>query len=261
MSFLVDTHCHLNLGHLKEDVSRYVLNASMKGVKYLHTICTKISEFQDILDISGNFPNIYCSVGLHPCNVSPETIVSAEHLTRLSCNPKVISFGETGLDYYHPGFNKKLQQESFISHIEAATKTNLPIIVHTRSASIDTIDILTTEMKNSPFTGVIHCFTEDLSFAQKALDLGMYISLAGIVTFKNATSLQDVARQIPINRLLIETDSPYLAPTPMRSKPNEPSYISYTAGFLANLYNLTYNEFADITTENASRIFRKASFI
>ncbi len=259
--FVVDTHCHLNLGHLKEDIGQYVNNALLKGVKYLHTICTKISDFDDILNISNNFDNVYCSVGLHPCNVEKATIVDSEHLVKLAEHSKVISFGETGLDYYHPSYDKDLQKQSFVNHIIASQTLNLPVVVHTRNASLDTLDILASEMNNNEFSGIIHCFTEDMFFAKKILDLGLYISVAGIVTFKNASALQEVIKQVPLDRLLIETDSPYLAPTPMRSKPNEPAYVCYTAEFLANLYNISYSQIAEITTRNASQIFKKAQFL
>ncbi|MDX1917349.1 MAG: TatD family hydrolase, partial [Rickettsiaceae bacterium] len=259
--FLIDTHCHLNLGHLKENIPLYIDNASKKGVKYLHTICTQISEFSEILNISNSFENIYCSVGVHPCNVTKEDLITTGELIKFSLNPKVISFGETGLDYYHPGFNKDLQQESFYRHICASQETNLPVIVHTRDAKIDTLNIIASNMKEKSFPGIIHCFTEDLEFAKKMLDLGMYISIAGIVTFKNATILQDAARYIPLDRLLIETDAPYLAPTPVRSKPNEPSYITHTAEFIAALRDINYEEFIRLTSENTRRIFPKGNFL
>ncbi|MDX1923976.1 MAG: TatD family hydrolase, partial [Rickettsiaceae bacterium] len=251
--FFIDTHCHLNLGHLKDNPEVYIDKSNKAGVKYLHTICTRIEDFDEILSISDKHQNVYCSVGIHPCNVSEETILSEEELCHLSSHPKVISYGETGLDYYHTPFDADLQKKSFINHINAARLTNLPIIVHTRRASEDTLEVLSSEMKNGEFTGIIHCFTENLEFAKKALDLGFYISIAGIVTFKNASELQGVVRHIPLDKLLIETDAPYLAPMPMRGKPNEPSYVKYTAEFLANMLNLGIDEIAQITSQNAAK--------
>lgn len=259
-NFLIDTHCHLNLGHLKGDEDEIVKRATENGVKYLHTICTRLEEFEEIKSIAYKFPNVYCSVGVHPCNVDETNIPTPENLSKLSKDPKVISFGETGLDYYHPGFDKESQKQSFVNHILASHSEKLPIIVHTREAGDDSIEILTNEMKNNPFTGIIHCFTEEYEFAKKALDLGMYISVAGVVTFKNATKLQETISKLPIDRLLVETDAPYLAPMPMRGKPNEPSYVKFTAGFLSSLLGIPEEIILEETTENAKAIFSKAVF-
>ncbi|MDX2050202.1 MAG: TatD family hydrolase [Rickettsiaceae bacterium] len=258
--FLIDTHCHLNLGHLKNNVPKYVENARLQGVRYLHTICTKLEEFPDIASITDACDNVYCSVGVHPCNVNKENMVLAESLIDLSKNEKVISYGETGLDYYHDGFDVSAQKESFLNHIKASQITKLPIIIHTRNAKDDTLDILKSEMKNENFSGIIHCFTEDYDFAKQALDLGMYISIAGIVTFKNAKLLQDVVLKLPLDRILVETDAPYLAPMPYRGKPNEPAYVSYTAIFLANMFNISLQDFISITSSNAARILAKGKF-
>ncbi len=261
MTFLIDTHCHLNMQPFSDDLDAVIQNATNTGVKYLHTICTTINELPEILSIAEKNKNIYCSVGIHPCNVVVDNILPSNKLSELSKHPKIISFGETGLDYYHDTREVKAQKESFINHIIASSQEKLPIIVHTRDAEDDTIEILTTEMRNSPYTGVIHCFTASELFARKALDLGLYISVAGIITFKNAIALQEIISKLPLDRLLIETDAPYLAPTPHRGKRNEPAFIKHTAEFLASLHNKSVSEIMNVTTTNAKKIFTKASFI
>jgi TatD DNase family protein len=254
--FLIDTHCHLNMGNLHEELDSVIDRAQKNDVRFLHTICTKIEEFPQILSIAESSNNIYCSVGVHPDNCKGNP-VSTEKLIELSKHPKVISFGETGLDYYHEGFNKEYQKKSFINHINASKSEKLPVIVHTRDAGTDTIDILTSESKSHEFPAIIHCFTESYDFAKKAIDLGFYISIAGIVTFKNAKELQDTVSKLPLDRILIETDAPFLAPMPYRGKRNEPSYVKHTAEFLSHLFSKKYDEIADITTKNALSLFKK----
>ncbi len=260
MSFLIDTHCHLNMEPFKDDLDSVINNANSAGIKYLHTICTSLEELPEIISISETNENIYCSVGIHPCNVTEKNIATSEKLSHLSKHPKIISFGETGLDYYHDTKHIRVQKESFINHIHASHSDKLPIIVHTRDAEDDTIDILTSEMKNAPYTGIIHCFTASEKFARKALELGLYISIAGIVTFKNAITLQEIVSKLPLDMILVETDAPYLAPMPHRGKRNEPAFVKYTAEFLAKLHNKSIVEITEITTSNARRVFSKANF-
>lgn len=260
-NFLIDTHCHLNLGYSPEEIPNLIENAKKLNVKYLHTICTGLNEFPEILAIVEKYNNIYCSVGLHPDNAKGDNIASVEDLIEASKHPKVISFGETGLDYYHEGFEKKAQKKSFLNHIYASQAEALPVIVHNRDSDNDVIDILQSEMKNKEFTGIIHCFTASYEFAKKAIDMGLYISIAGIVTFKNAKELQETVKKLPLDKLLVETDSPYLAPTPYRGKRNEPAYTYYTAEYMAELFSMGLEEFSSITTSNAEKIFKKAKFI
>ena len=257
---MIDTHCHLSMDQFKDDVAEVINRAAQENVKYLHTICTKLTELADILKIADSYENIYASCGVHPNNVNSETIPSAETLIELSKHRKIISFGETGLDYYHQNQNIKAQKESFINHIEASKNEKLPVIVHTREAEDDTIDILISEMKEREFSGVIHCFTASYDFAKKSIDNGLYISVAGIVTFKNALSLQEIIAKLPLDKILIETDSPYLAPVPHRGKRNEPAFVKYTAEFLACIFKKTRQEIEEITTNNAKKLFTKAAF-
>lgn len=259
-NFLIDTHCHLNLGISAENIPAIIERAERNGVKYLQTICTKIDEFGIILQLAEQYHNIFASVGVHPDNCKSD-IVAVDELIALSKHPKVISFGETGLDYYHPYFDKEKQKLSFENHISAAQEEALPVIVHTRDAGDDTIEILSSRMKESSFTGVIHCFTETYEFAKQALDLGLYISITAIVTFKNAVKLQDAVAKLPLDRILLETDAPYLAPTPYRGKVNEPAYMVHTAEFLANLFAVTKEKIAETTTDNARKLFTKANFL
>ncbi|WP_341763980.1 TatD family hydrolase [Candidatus Tisiphia endosymbiont of Beris chalybata] len=252
---LVDSHCHLNM--LKNNLSEILSNAQNNGVKYMQTICTTIEELPDIISIAEQYDNIFASCGVHPNEV--KEIIPYEAIINYSHHPKIIGIGETGLDYYYNTTEKANQISSLIEPIKAASLSQLPIIIHTREAEEDTNDILSTEMKNSPFPGLIHCFTASKYFAKKMLDIGMYISIAGIVTFKNAQDLQEIVRYIPLDRLLIETDSPYLAPNPMRGKPNEPAFVKYVAEKIAELKGIGFNEVARITTRNFTTLFTKAN--
>ncbi|WP_029374759.1 TatD family hydrolase [Rickettsia helvetica] len=261
-----------------------IQRALANNVQYMQTICTKLEDFPIVLEIAEKYENVFASVGVHPCEVnssishcealqvlwqSQETWTrlprqdyvfprnDAEAIIMLTQHPKIIGIGETGLDYYHQPYDKKLQKDSLVAHIHAASSTCLPVIVHTREADEDTIDILTSEMCNSKFLGLIHCFTSSKNLAAKMLDIGLYISISGIITFKNATDLQEIVKYIPLDRLLIETDTPYLAPTPMRGKQNEPAFIRYVAEKVAELKNITSKEVANVTTHNFNTLFSK----
>ncbi|MCC8372459.1 MAG: TatD family hydrolase [Rickettsia endosymbiont of Pseudomimeciton antennatum] len=252
-SLLIDSHCHLNM--LKEDLSAIISRAENNNVKYMQTICTTIEELPDILEIAVKYGNIFASCGVHPNEVNE--IVSCETIMEYCNHPKIIGIGETGLDYYYQTFDKNKQIGSFQEHIKASQNTGLPIIVHTREAEEDTIDILSSEMQNVAFRGLIHCFTASKHLAKKMLDLGMYISIAGIVTFKNAAALQDIVRYIPLDRLLIETDSPYLAPVPMRGKQNEPAFVKYVAEKIAEIKETNLETVANATSRNFMSLFTK----
>lgn len=255
---IVDSHCHLNYPEFKNNFSDILARAAEADVKYMQTICTKMSEFNDVLQIANSNENIYCSVGVHPNNVSDEELVKLEQLLDGAKREKVIGIGETGLDYYYEHSPKKMQQDSFLTHLHASAETKLPVIVHTRDADRDTIDILHSEYKNQNFTGLIHCFSTSKELAYAAMDIGMYISISGIVTFKKAQELQNIVRQLPLDRLLVETDAPYLAPVPHRGKTNEPSFTTHVVDFIADLKNIDRQEVMEQTTDNFKKLFSKA---
>ncbi len=255
---LVDSHCHLDMLSEYDSIDNIVARADEAGIKYMQTICTRLDNFNNIITIAKKFSNVYASVGVHPSEV--DSVVSHEELTQLSSHPKVIGLGETGLDYF---YNKdkeqqKMQRDSFASHIRSAQENKLPVIIHMRDAEIDAIEMLQHHKQIQDFPALIHCFTSTLDFAQKVLDLGLYISVSGIVTFKNADALRDVVKYVPADRILVETDAPYLSPVPMRGKTNEPSYTKYVAEFIATLKNIDVNEFAHLSTKNFFTLFTKA---
>lgn len=254
---LVDTHCHLDFPDYGTEIDMVIARAKNEGVGIMQTISTHISRFDNIKRIAENYTDIYCSVGIHPHHVEEEKKVTPQEIIDHTNHPKVIGIGETGLDYYYENSPRELQRESFINHIEASRKTGIPVIIHTRDAENDTINIIHDEMDKGSFKGLIHCFTGTIELAKKALDYGLYISISGIVTFKKASSLQDIVKQLPLDRLLIETDAPFLAPEPYRGKRNEPAYIKYTAEFIANLKNISVQEVADQTTNNFFDLFTK----
>ena len=256
-NFLVDSHCHLNMKEFKDDLDQVLDNARKSNVKYLQTICTKISDYPEIINIIEKHENIYGSFGVHPHEANENTELQVEDIIKYTSHKKIIGVGETGLDYYYEYSNRINQKKSFEKHIEASRKTKLPIIIHTREADEDTISILKNEMSNGTFPGLIHCFTSTENLAKKVLDLGFYISISGIVTFKNAIELQNIVKYIPLDRLLIETDSPYLAPIPFRGKRNEPSFVKNIAEFIAGIKNISYEEIVSCTTENFIKLFSK----
>lgn len=260
--FLVDSHCHLNYEGLYERLDEVMSNAAAANIKILQTISTTMADISAIKSISDRYSNVYYSVGVHPLYVHEEDLVSAEKLVRLVSNDEKISgLGETGLDYYKASDPTilQIQQESFKNHIEAAQITELPVIIHTREAENDTYEILNAMMIKRPFKGVLHCFTGSIDLAMKAIDLGLYISASGIITFKNADAIRDVFKQLPIDRILIETDSPYLAPVPHRGKSNEPAYVIEVAKCLAEIRNISLEDVIHQTTENFLRLFKKIS--
>lgn len=255
---LVDSHCHLNFPDFREDLDEVVARAKAAGVGVMQTICTEMEEFEEVAAIASRFEGVYCSVGVHPNDSGKTKLVELDALIAAASHPKVIGIGETGLDYYYENSDRATQQESFKRHIAAAQETGLPVIVHTRNAEDDTLEILSNSMKEKPFTGVIHCFTSSHAFAEGAMALGLYVSFSGIVTFKNARELHESAAKIPLYRLLIETDSPYLAPVPHRGKRNEPSFVRYVNKMLAELKGEAEETVAKATTDNFFRLFSKA---
>ncbi|MDF2964791.1 MAG: yabD [Rickettsiaceae bacterium] len=256
--FLVDSHCHLDMQEFAGDLDQVVANAVASGVKYMQTICTRLDNFPNVLGVAEKYDNIFCSVGVHPHEIDLRSIPSAEELIKLSEHPKVIGLGETGLDYYYETSVRDAQIESFRNHIIAARETGLPVIIHSRSADEDMIKILKEEQVNGKFSGLIHCFTSTKNLAEVVIELDMYISVSGIITFKNAKDLQGIIKEIPLSRIIVETDAPYLAPTPMRGKRCEPAFTKHTAEFLADLKAVSLEEVVSSTTENFKKLFNKA---
>ncbi|MBB5985897.1 TatD DNase family protein [Sphingobium sp. B1D3A] len=256
---LVDSHCHLNYKGLVEDQDAVIARARAAGIGGMLNISTREREWHDVIAVADSAPDIWATVGIHPHEADEHPHVDTARLVAAAAHPRVIGIGETGLDYYYDHSDRARQQASFRAHIVAARQTGLPLIVHTRDAEEDTAAILREEMAAGPFPGVIHCFTASDAFADIALELGFYISISGIVTFKKATALQESARRIPADRLLVETDSPFLAPVPHRGKPCEPAYVADTARFLADLRGDRLEDLAAATTRNFFTLFSKAA--
>lgn len=253
--FLVDSHCHLDqldLSAYEGDLSKALAFAGDQGVKYMLCVCITLKDFTTMLQLIESLPHVSASVGLHPNELDIEKEPTADELVELAKHTKVIAIGETGLDYYRSEGDLEWQRERFRQHIFASKKTQKPLIVHMRQATDDTLRILREENAEA---GVMHCFTEDWNTAVAALDLGFYISFSGIVTFSNAKLIQEVAKKMPLDRMLIETDSPYLAPVPFRGKTNQPAYVRYVAEYIAQLRNMDVVEFAEQTTSNFFTLF------
>jgi len=254
---LVDSHCHLDFPDFAGKVDDVVKRAGDAGIGLMLTISTKVSEFDRIRALAERYDNVYCSVGIHPHEAATEPAIDTARLTELSRHPKVVGIGETGLDYFYEHSPREQQQRSFRSHIAAARETGLPLIVHTRDADEDMADILSDEMGKGAFTGLLHCFSSSDALARRALELNLFISFSGIVTFKNAESLRDTARHVPLDRILVETDAPFLAPIPNRGKTNEPSFVVHTAAKVAELKNISSDALAEATSENFLRLFTR----
>ncbi len=255
----VDSHCHLNYKGLVEDQAAVLERARAAGVSTMLNISTRESEWDDVLGVAERESDVWASVGIHPHEADAHPDVDTAKLVERAQHRRIVAIGETGLDYYYDKSDREQQRSSFRSHIVAARETGLPIIVHTRDAEEDTASILREEMGKGAFTGVIHCFTASDSFAQQALDLGLFISISGIVTFKNAKDLQATAATIPADRLLIETDAPFLAPVPHRGRLCEPAFVADTARFLADLRRESVETLAAQTANNFRDLFRKAA--
>ncbi len=259
-SYIVDTHCHLDLVEKQGlNLTEVIENCLQNNVKILQTICTRVTEIDKILHYTKLYDFVYASVGIHPCNVTEQPKISVAEIIEL-CNAhkKIIGIGETGLDYYHDTSVIDLQKISFLEHIKASQETDLPLIIHSRNADLDMMEILQSEQQNKNFPALLHCFSSSKELSKKALDLGMYISIAGIVTFKNALELQEIVKFLPLESLLVETDSPYLAPMPHRGKTNQPAFTKHVVEFIAELKGLSAEEVARQTTENFFKIFKKA---
>jgi len=254
---LVDSHCHLDFPDYAGDVEGVVTRARAAGVGVCLSIGTELSRFPGVRAVAEKFRDVWCSVGVHPHEAEKELLSDASLLLAETGHPKVVGIGETGLDYYYEHSPKAEQIANFRAHIAAARQSALPLIVHTRDADDDTIAVLEDEMGKGAFSGLIHCFTGTQRLADASLALGLYISVSGIATFKNSGALRDVVKTVPLDRLLVETDAPFLAPVPHRGKTNEPAFVVHTAKMLAELKGVSEAELAAATTENFFRLFRK----
>ena len=257
---LVDSHCHLDrlkLDKYEGQLSSAIDAARGAGVDKMLCVGISLDNRDQVVAIAESYSEVYASVGVHPLDVE-KGLASVNQLVDWADHPKVVALGESGLDYYYSEENKQIQQESFAVHLEAAKQAGLPVIVHTRSARQDTLDLIKAHgcLERA---GVLHCFTESWDMAKSAIDMNYYISLSGIVTFKNAEELREVAKNVPIDRLLVETDSPYLAPVPFRGKPNEPAFVREVAQFIAQHRGMDYEQFLEITGANFHRLFPKAA--
>ena len=255
---LIDSHCHLNYDGLAERQSEVLENARNRGVSGFLNISTRQREWDDIIEAAERNRDVWASVGVHPHEADAHPDLGATVLTQATDHPRVIAIGECGLDYYYDKSDRQAQRERFEAHIEAAHQTGLPLVIHTREAEEDTAEILDRAAKEKGVTGVLHCFTGSAELARKGLDLGFYVSLSGIVTFKNAADLQDTAKWLPANRMLVETDSPFLAPVPHRGQKCEPAFVADTAAFVAGLRGEALEELAEQTTANFFKLFSKA---
>ena len=256
---LIDSHCHLNYEGLVERQDEVLQNARERGVEGFLNISTRQREWGDIVALAEREPDVWASVGVHPHEADAHPDLGAAALVEGADHPRVIAIGECGLDYYYDKSDRSAQRERFAAHIEAGRQTGLPLVVHTRDAEQDTAEMLGEAVRQGGVTGVLHCFTGSADLARTALDLGFYISLSGIVTFKNAADLQATAKWLPPDRMLVETDSPFLAPVPHRGQKCEPAFVADTASFVAGLRGEEPEELAETTTANFFKLFNKAA--
>jgi TatD DNase family protein len=254
---LVDSHCHLDFPDFAEELDQVVARAASVGIGTLVTISTRVRELDRVLAIAERFANVYCSVGTHPHNAHEELDISAEDLARIAEHPKVVAIGEAGLDYHYDNSPREAQAEGLRTHIAAARMTGLPLVIHARAADADLGAILKQESEKGAFPAVLHCFSSGRALAEAGIALGHYVSFSGILTFKNAANIRDIARDMPSDRILVETDAPFLAPIPYRGKRNEPAYVTETAAVLAETRGVSRDEIAAQTSENFFRLFAK----
>jgi TatD DNase family protein len=255
---LVDSHCHLDFKDFDNEREAVIARARAAGVRTMLSISARMMDFPKIQQIAAGDPDIWCTVGLHPHETEHEARPGRDLLVALAEGEKVIGIGESGLDYYYDHSDRAVQRQSFAEHIEAARDTGLPLIVHTRNADADTGDMLAAGAGDGRLAGLLHCFSSSPDLAKRAVDFGFYISFSGILTFKNAESVREAARVTPLDRLLVETDAPYLSPVPLRGKRNEQSFMVHTARALAAVKGVSEAELARITTDNFFRLFGKA---
>lgn len=255
---LIDTHCHLDFADFDAERDELIERAREAGVTQMVTISTRVRKIDTLLALTERYPNVFCSVGTHPNNAAEELDVTAADLVQLAqTHDKIVAIGEAGLDYFYDTQTPADQQAGFRAHIDAARQTQLPLVIHSRSADDDMATILREEMGKGAFPFILHCFSSGEALAKTGVELGGYISFSGILTFPKSTELRDIARDVPLDRLLVETDAPYLAPKRWRGKRNEPSYVVNTAEVLAEVKGMSYDDMAEITTANALRCFSK----
>ncbi len=256
---MIDSHCHLDFPDFAPERDAVVARARAAGVMRMITISTRIDKFAEISTLAEAYPDVFCTVGDHPEHANEGAEATLDRLTTLAQHPKCVGIGETGLDYHHDKVPRDTAERVFRTHIAAARQTGLPVVVHARDADADVAAILADEMGKGPFKGLLHCFTSSMALAEAALSLGLYISFSGIVTFKNASEIRDVARAVPLDKLLVETDAPFLAPVPHRGGRNEPAYVAATAEFIAGLKGVSIADLAAATSANVLRLFDKMS--
>ncbi|AMJ60154.1 TatD family hydrolase [Bosea sp. PAMC 26642] len=254
---LIDTHCHLDFPDFADELDSYVARAEAAGVSRMVTISTRVARFAAYAAIAERFDSVWCSVGTHPHGAHEELDVTAEQLVSLSAHPRCVAIGEAGLDYHYDKSPREAQAQGLRVHIAAARITQLPLVIHSRQADDDMIAILREEMGKGAFPAILHCFTAGEALAITGVELGLYVSFSGILTFKTSEDLRRIARMVPQDRLLVETDAPYLAPVPFRGKRNEPSYVVETAKILGATFGVGFDEIARITSANARRCYWK----
>lgn len=254
---LIDSHCHLDFPHLSDQLDDVLARAKNAGVETLLTICTRVRKFEQVLAIAEANDNIFCSVGTHPHNADEERDIALQEIVTLAQHPKVVAIGEAGLDYHYDNAPRDDQEKGFRTHIAAARETGLPLVIHTRDADEDTARILSEEMDKGVFTAVLHCFTAGQELAIKGVELGFYVSFSGVLTFKKSDALREIAAILPMDRVLVETDAPYLSPEPVRGRKNEPANVVHTAAKLAEVKGVSTDEIARVTTENFFALFSR----
>jgi len=256
---IVDSHCHLDFPDFEGEIPDLVARANDAGVKRMVTICTKLKNEPSVRKIAEEHEAVYYAAGTHPMSAASEPLASVDQLIEISQHPKMVGIGETGLDYHYTAESAEIQKTSLKIHIEAARETDLPLIIHSRAADEDMAAILKDEFKKGQYKCVMHCFSSSVELAKLSLELGFYLSMSGIITFKKSEELRSIFKLAPIDQVLVETDSPYLSPVPYRGKRNEPSYTAHTAEVGATIYGVDYTKFANQTTKNFNRLFSKAA--
>lgn len=254
---LIDSHCHLDFPDFADELDDVVDRARAAGVQRIITICTRVEKFAQVRAVAERFDDVFCSVGTHPHNADEELHVTVDHLVELAAHPKVVALGEAGLDYHYDKSSRAGQMQGFRTHIEAARVTGLPLVIHARAADEDMIQVLVEETKQEPFPAVLHCFSSGAILAQIGVELGLYVSFSGIATFKNAQDIRDIAKAVPKDRILVETDAPYLAPVPHRGRTNEPSFVADTARSLAETLGMDVDDLVSQTGHNTFNLFKK----
>lgn len=256
---IVDSHCHLDFADFDGQLDEIIARATAAGVTRLVTICTRLDQEPRVRAIAESYPGVYYAAGIHPMRAAEEPLVTVDQLVALAQHPKFVGIGETGLDYHYSADSAAIQQQSLRIHCAAAAETGLPLIIHARDADDDMAAILADEHRKAPFSCVMHCFSSGAALARAAVDLGFYLSMSGITAFPKSGELRDIFRAMPLDRILLETDSPYLAPPPHRGKRNEPAFTALTAARAAETFGLDYADFARLTSENFDRLFTKAA--